>query len=84
MDENDGADEELDEEDNSLYCYCQKQSYGNMVACENEDCKFQWFHVDCLNLKKMPAEDEDWYCPDCRVKPEIIDKMRLKKPAGRK
>jgi inhibitor of growth protein 3 len=84
MEENDGGEEELDEEDNSLYCYCQKQSYGNMVACENEDCKYQWFHVDCLNLKKMPAEDEDWYCPDCRVKQEIIDRMRLKKPAGRK
>jgi inhibitor of growth protein 3 len=84
MDENDAGDEELDEEDNSLYCYCQKQSYGNMVACENEDCKYQWFHVDCLNLKKMPAEDEDWYCPECRGKQEIIDRMRLKKPTGRK
>lgn len=84
MDENEPGDEEMDEEDNSLYCYCQKQSYGNMVACENDDCKYQWFHVDCLNLKKMPAEDEDWYCPDCRVKQEIIDRMRLKKPTGRK
>ncbi len=33
-----------------LYCYCQQISYGEMVACENSECKIEWFHFPCVNL----------------------------------
>jgi len=52
-----------DPEDKELYCYCQKMSYGEMIACDNDDCPFQWFHLDCVGLKQpLP---EHWYCDDC-------------------
>lgn len=27
-------------------------SYGEMVACENPDCRIEWFHFKCVGLKK--------------------------------
>ena len=82
-----GEDEEMEDdegEDDKRYCFCNQRSYGEMVACENDDCPYQWFHTGCLNMKKVPDEDEDWYCPTCREKPEIIEKVKMKKKAGRK
>ncbi len=70
--------EDEDADDDTRYCFCQQQSYGEMVACENDDCKYQWFHTGCIGMKKVPEEDEDWYCPDCRNKPEILEKVRIK------
>ncbi|KIW43930.1 uncharacterized protein PV06_04977 [Exophiala oligosperma] len=78
-------DEDMDDdegEDDKRYCFCNQRSYGEMVACENDDCPFQWFHTGCLNMKKVPDEDEDWYCPTCREKPEIIEKVKARKKAG--
>ncbi|OAG36569.1 hypothetical protein AYO21_09226 [Fonsecaea monophora] len=82
-----GEDEEMEDEegeDDKRYCFCNQRSYGEMVACENDECRYQWFHTGCLNMKKVPDEDEDWYCPTCREKPEIIEKVKIKKKAGRK
>ncbi len=36
------------------YCYCGKPSYGEMVMCENTCCEREWFHVECLEEKKLP------------------------------
>lgn len=81
-------DEDMEDdeaEDDKKYCFCNQRSYGEMVACENDKCPYQWFHTGCLNMKKVPDEDEDWYCPTCREKPEIIAKVQMKKkPGGRK
>ena len=30
------------------YCYCEKNSYGEMVACENPYCEREWFHTSCI------------------------------------
>ncbi|EXJ59471.1 uncharacterized protein A1O5_12096 [Cladophialophora psammophila CBS 110553] len=82
-----GEEEEMEDEegeDDKRYCFCNQRSYGEMVACENDDCPYQWFHTGCLNMKKVPDEDEDWYCPTCREKPEIIEKVKMKKKTGRK
>ncbi|KAI0267653.1 hypothetical protein BC834DRAFT_968593 [Gloeopeniophorella convolvens] len=57
------GDEDEDNEDKTLYCFCQKMSYGEMVACDNADCAYQWFHLPCVNLK--PPLPEVWYCSDC-------------------
>ncbi|KAK7847493.1 phd finger protein ing1 [Quercus suber] len=40
-------------------------SYGEMVACDNNDCKIEWFHFGCVGLKEQPKGK--WYCSDCAV-----------------
>ncbi|CCC71496.1 hypothetical protein NCAS_0H01860 [Naumovozyma castellii] len=63
-----------DEEDKTLYCFCQSVSYGEMVACDGPNCKYEWFHYGCVNLKEPPKGL--WYCPDCR---QEMAKKNLKK-----
>ncbi|KAK4406034.1 PHD finger protein ING1 [Sesamum angolense] len=36
------------------YCFCNQVSYGEMVACDNPDCKIEWFHYGCVGLKEQP------------------------------
>ncbi|ESQ37227.1 hypothetical protein EUTSA_v10002653mg [Eutrema salsugineum] len=45
------------------YCTCNQVSYGEMVACDNNECKIEWFHFGCVGLKEQPKGK--WYCPDC-------------------
>ena len=35
------------------YCRCQNVSYGEMVACDNNDCPIEWFHFACVGLTAM-------------------------------
>ena len=59
--------EEGDDEgegDDKKYCVCRSVSYGNMVACDNDDCPNEWFHWSCVGVTKEPVGK--WYCPDCR------------------
>ncbi|RUP51396.1 hypothetical protein BC936DRAFT_148419 [Jimgerdemannia flammicorona] len=49
-----------------LYCYCQQVSYGEMVACDNEDCEIEWFHIACVDLKTVPKGK--WFCSNCHGK----------------
>ncbi|KAI5123408.1 hypothetical protein M0805_006114 [Coniferiporia weirii] len=59
----DDPEESGDPEDKTLYCYCMKTSYGEMVGCDNDNCPYQWFHLGCVGLKApLP---EHWYCDDC-------------------
>ena len=33
------------------YCYCkQSECGGEMIACDNQKCVTEWFHIDCLKL----------------------------------
>uniref|UniRef100_A0A182FJ95 Inhibitor of growth protein n=1 Tax=Anopheles albimanus TaxID=7167 RepID=A0A182FJ95_ANOAL len=45
------------------YCICNQVSYGDMVACDNEGCPFEWFHYPCVNITSSPKGK--WYCPQC-------------------
>ncbi|KAJ0970394.1 hypothetical protein J5N97_023271 [Dioscorea zingiberensis] len=36
------------------YCFCNQVSFGEMVACDNPDCKIEWFHFGCVGLKEHP------------------------------
>lgn len=51
--------------DAKIYCHCQR-SYGGgtMVACDNKNCKYEWFHLPCVGLDKEPASDK-WFCEEC-------------------
>lgn len=53
---------ETEEEDNNepLYCLCNRPSFGNMIECSNEQCNFEWFHFACIGLKKRAPKGK-WY-----------------------
>lgn len=46
------------------FCLCRQVSYGEMVGCDNSDCKYEWFHLACVGLKRPPKGD--WFCEECR------------------
>lgn len=65
-----------DDPDNNLYCFCQRVSFGEMIGCDNDDCKYEWFHWSCVGITSPPKDDEVWYCPDCAPKMEKRKKKR--------
>ncbi len=49
------------------YCMCNGVDDGSrMICCDNVDCTVQWYHVKCLNMKRIPKGV--WYCEKCAVK----------------
>jgi hypothetical protein len=49
------------------WCTCRRgESVGDMVACDNDICKIEWFHLGCVGLDKAPSEDDCWFCPACQ------------------
>ncbi|KAJ6446587.1 PHD finger domain-containing protein [Purpureocillium lavendulum] len=64
--------EEVDDEGNPIdpdeprYCLCNRVSFGTMIQCDNDNCKYEWFHLECVGLTDVPARTTKWYCPDCR------------------
>lgn len=67
VDEDEVMDVDDDEAgDDRKYCSCQNVSFGNMVACDNDDCPYEWFHWGCVGLKSEP--NGTWYCPECSEK----------------
>lgn len=65
-----------DDADNNLYCFCQRVSFGEMIGCDNDDCRFEWFHWSCVGITSPPKDDEVWYCPDCVPKMEKRKKRK--------
>ena len=62
--EADGEDDADEGEENEpRYCYCNEVSYGEMVACDNENCPREWFHLRCAGLREAPGEDCE-FLPD--------------------
>lgn len=60
-----GGDED-DGGDDRKYCTCRSVSYGNMVACDNPECPYEWFHWSCVGMTKEPVGT--WFCEECRNK----------------
>lgn len=52
-----------DDEADRLFCVCQQPEHGRMIACDDENCVFEWFHYACVGLKRRPAGS--WYCSQC-------------------
>ncbi|EME89233.1 uncharacterized protein MYCFIDRAFT_76586 [Pseudocercospora fijiensis CIRAD86] len=57
------------EDDEPLYCYCNKPEGGRMLACDDERCKKQWFHFECVGIEEAPKEKK-WYCEGCLIAEE--------------
>jgi hypothetical protein len=58
--------DETEEEEEETYCICKEISYGEMICCDNNECKIQWFHFGCVGLKIKPKRGLNWYCSDCK------------------
>lgn len=59
-------DEKASDPNEPKYCYCKQVSYGDMVACDNEDCPIQWFHFKCVSITEAPPDGVQWLCRDCK------------------
>ncbi|CCJ29141.1 unnamed protein product [Pneumocystis jirovecii] len=56
-----------DNDDSQVYCFCQQVSYGEMIACDDSECVFEWFHYGCVGLKAPP--NGKWFCSDaCKTR----------------
>ncbi|KAF9225329.1 hypothetical protein BS17DRAFT_730721 [Gyrodon lividus] len=62
----DTATEAEGEGDDRTYCFCDRVSYGEMIACDDEDCEREWFHLNCIGLASVP--EGSWFCDACRAK----------------
>lgn len=38
----------------------------NILTRKKQNCKQEWFHLECVGLSDIPARTTKWYCPDCR------------------
>jgi len=62
-DDEDEGDNDNDNDDNRVYCYCQNVSYGEMIGCDDDSCRLEWFHLTCVGMERPP--DGQWYCDEC-------------------
>lgn len=44
-----------------------KHSNSKLTKHPIQNCKQEWFHLECVGLTEIPARTTKWYCPDCRV-----------------
>jgi hypothetical protein len=67
--------EDDDAGDDRKYCFCNNVSWGNMVGCDNDDCKYEWFHWSCVGIDKEP--EGQWFCSECQKlqKEQKVDKV---------
>ncbi|PTB64279.1 hypothetical protein BBK36DRAFT_1124237 [Trichoderma citrinoviride] len=42
-----------------------------------QNCKQEWFHLECVGLSDIPARTTKWYCPDCRKLLNIGEKGEI-------
>jgi hypothetical protein len=68
-----------------LYCVCRQVSYGEMIGCDDPDCEFEWFHLKCVKLSKLPSGGS-WLCPVCtaqrRAKAEEQQQQQQQQQSG--
>jgi len=53
------------EEPRKQYCICGggDSEDSMMIGCDSKKCEREWFHLECVGLKKAPQGA--WYCDDC-------------------
>ena len=52
--EEEAMEESGDADDQALYCICQKMSYGEMIACDDEECEREWVRLSVLLFSPAP------------------------------
>lgn len=51
-----------------LFCFCRQVSFGEMIGCDHDSCRLEWFHFQCVGLTRKPKGK--WYCDECKIKIE--------------
>ena len=54
-DQLDSTSDDLGDESQPLptYCYCNRPEFGRMLACDNQDCAIEWFHIEHDSQRKV-------------------------------
>ncbi|KAI1878648.1 hypothetical protein JX265_002825 [Neoarthrinium moseri] len=52
---NAGEPDSAVDDDEPRYCDCNGTSYGEMIACDADDCQKEWFHIGCVGLTSVPS-----------------------------
>ncbi|KAI9145605.1 hypothetical protein BKA69DRAFT_1048588, partial [Paraphysoderma sedebokerense] len=47
-----------------------------IIFCDGEDCDIP-VHIKCYNLKKVPSDEENWYCDKCTIEQDGIKRNPL-------
>jgi inhibitor of growth protein 3 len=63
--------------DDRKYCTCERVSFGDMVACDNNSCPYEWFHWECVGITKEPHGR--WICPTCSMEESLKTNKDKKK-----
>ena len=50
------------------YCFCHQVAFGEMICCDNQDCRIEWFHFACVGLTPETRPTSKWLCPDCAAR----------------
>ncbi|KAL9932263.1 hypothetical protein V8E36_008742 [Tilletia maclaganii] len=70
---------EGEEKDETPYCFCRQVSFGEMIGCDSDTCKIEWFHIGCVGVSKpLPAT---WYCEDCLKQMSTSQQKKRKRQA---
>lgn len=48
------------------YCTCGQVAFGEMIACDNENCLIEWYHCQCVGVTPATRPKGKWYCPACQ------------------
>ena len=70
------------EDTEKLRCVCSKPSESQMIACVNLECKVEWFHFKCVNIRKAPRGE--WICIQCRSSVSTKRKLTFGKESDSK
>lgn len=46
------------------YCLCRTYAFGDMVRCDDPECKIVWYHYECVGLMHSPKGN--WHCDRCK------------------
>ena len=63
-----------DDEGIPLYCICNLPGTTEMIACDGEGCKIEWFHYECVGFASdtIPTETSPWFCEFCRPNGMVV------------
>lgn len=56
-DEEEVEADDPDDPNEPKYCYCGQGSFGEMIACDNDECPMEWFHLGCTGLRAVPGDN---------------------------
>ena len=47
------------------FCPCGAEDSDDMIMCDDNNCKHQWFHYLCVGITEDTVPVGKWFCPSC-------------------